>query len=181
MIHLNLKPPGVLSFLVLFSILIFSSNFSHAELTSKENVMFSKADPKKLIGFGKTDTYLGFFTRNEDNISDDLRSVDLYKISDSQIIKINPNVCRRTTEAIFGNFSQSTLQLKEMSIFSGHTGNTCFVWIQDPDSQSLKKNRYVIIGNLNKNTYAIVFGSTKSKNNSIYSDLRKFWTSLRDR
>lgn len=147
-------------------------------LQSKEEIQFESKSENQLLDLFKSDAYLGVLGRPNEKVQD-LQLVDLYAFKETSQLSLDEKLCKELLTQIYGPLDKITLQLKNVRIYTSHTGKTCEAQLDDPDKKSKIPERRTIIGFLKAKPYALVFKLSKKSDLSVQENTRQFWESLR--
>lgn len=130
------------------------------------------------MDFGKADDFVGVITRTGVP-SPDLRTVDLYSFKKVETLAMDVKLCESLLTRLFGPLKESSLNYQGAEIFISHTGKTCEAQLDDPDKAAKFPERRVVLGFVNAKPVGLVFRLSKKSSDSVRSDIRDFWKSLR--
>ena len=170
---------------ILFSSLLalsFAASFAVAStppIKSKEEIDFmSPKDEPMMSLLSKNPDFSGVITRTAE-ANPNLQVADLYAFKNISEVKMTKEVCTKILEKIYGPIKEISLKVRNINIYSSHTGNTCEAQIDNDDSKAKIPERRTVIGFLNAQPYALVFKFAKKSTPAEQAEVKKFWDSLR--
>lgn len=148
-----------------------------APIQSKEEIKFMSKHDSELMGLFKTDSFVGIIARIDEK-SNDMTAVDLYAF-DTKKISMDEALCKELLTKVYGPLDKITLKVKDVKIYTSHTGKTCEAQVDDPVKDTPVPERRAIVGFLKAKPYAIEFKFSKKSTQDEQENARKFWESLR--
>jgi hypothetical protein len=156
----------------------FSVNAAPAPFSSKEEIEYTSKTEQKFLDLLKTPEFEGVITRTSEP-NRELQLVDFYDFKNVQEVAMTKELCKKLLAKIYGPLNEISLKVRDVQIFTSHTGNTCEAQIDNDFSKARIRERRTIIGFLNAKPYGLVFKFSRKSVAAEQENAKKFWDSLR--
>lgn len=138
------------------------------EIKLKKNLIYSD--------MGKIPEFVGILNRQTTHFS----TSDLYKFGAETKIAMTLELCEKYLDKIFGPTGKRSLKLKgATSLFDTRKGAACSAQLHRPGSSARFPHRYVLIGFVHADVYALVWSMTKAASTEENDELKNFWKTLK--
>ncbi len=170
-----------LSFTLSFHLVFASAKRKPAQtdLRAKEEFIFYSKKDMSLSEIGKIDEYQGVLILSN-QAHYEFRATDLYVFSNEDKISMSLELCRRSTDKIYGEDNKRSLKLvDEPLLFQTSVGQACLLRLKDTFKQAHRPFRFVMMGFVHGRLTALTWNLSKDASPAATIQLQNFWKSLK--